>query len=150
MGGPGLARKATLHRNPMYYRENLIISSQIQNFRDNNSLPGPLRLWGALGWPERPHYIEILCIIVKIWTFLPKCKISAIIEPSWSTQAPHSVWKLCFFWLFLVFSMVLVWFWEGAFGFFVFFWFPCGFAIVKKGRPQEGFQYEICVCIFTP
>ena len=34
-----------------------------------------------------------------------------------------------FFWFFLVFSMVLLCFWEGAFGFFCFFGFPNGFAI---------------------
>ena len=62
--------------------------------------------------------------------------------------SPHNCSDLWFFWLFLVFSMVLLCFWEGPFGFFGFSGFPKGFAtlaciVYTKHMVCMGLVYAI-------
>ena len=73
------------------------------------------------------------CLVCCFCMFLPEIRKARDNKreagPDMSSSPPPIVAQIFgFFVFFLVFSMVLLCFWEGAFVFFVFFGFPKGFA----------------------
>ena len=83
-------------------------------------------------WAGQEGYIiqEIVCIIAKILIYAYKYWISAIIIGFLAHQATPQCVETLVFQFFFVFSMVQLCFWEGVFGFFVFFWFLQAFGLV--------------------
>ena len=113
-------------------------SKTIEKTKKNKKNQRSEQLWGwggaggrssCLGQPLS-HYRGLFCVCgrnVKKHAIIRE-RLAQTWAPTPFPTPPPIVAQIFVFLFFLVFSMVLLCFWEGPFGFFGFFWFPKGFA----------------------